>query len=514
MSIFSSSAGEIKTFGNNGTQQSKELNASDNLDEIEVKKKFELDEESGEAEHGPTAEISYVRRTDVDIRAEEVSDPSEFPEQVSENTDILRGNKTENNTDICRSELDPTPLPSFGGLANVDVCAEEINPPLTDSEYTEDNIGPESQDVQNLPDSFIESPSLIDHDIGKQADEMSDDENTEEAESYDHIKESEQEVSEITFLDDTGLEKESTEKVYLEESTEENNALDMTETRITNTTEAGTGELIEEREELLDSEDQEVNENSSTNDIVDDEPAAETTEINDTYIVYSDETYDSKSEIIDVLDEVVMGGEHEARDNTDEHSSSKIIDALEEEELLEIQSHTQEPDYQLSDTEVTEDVMGKEVLNTDVMDTSEKDPITETINEASDLDSYSEEMDQDDVGKVEEDQTKSTTFDDLSSMREQDVVTTDDVTDDSEVKEDVLASETEKEAEITDEHHVEAREQSEHLETDEDQGDQFGDQEDEKHASNLDSENQEKPEISEAKVREYSFHFSGLKHSI
>ncbi|XP_057207931.1 sperm surface protein Sp17 isoform X3 [Triplophysa rosa] len=497
-------AGDTKTFGNNGTQEPKELNAcnsSDNSDDTEDKKKYELDkkqdEESGEAEHGPAADISHVGGANVDICAQEVRDSSEVQDQeeVSENTDIPRDNDTADDIDICRSELDPTPLTSFGGLANVDVCAE----------LTEDNRDmedPESHDVQDspinqFPESFIETPSHVDYDIVKQTDEMSDDENTEEPESYGHIEKSEQEVSEITdtFLED----EETTEKVYLEESTERTNDLDITENSITSATAAGQG--TEEKDETQNSEDQEIaQEYISTNDILEDESAGETTGMKDTYIGFSDETYDSKSEIIDVLDEVVMSSEHEAGNNTDEHSTSKTMDALEEEELLESLTHAPEPDSQHSDTE---DVPGNEILNTVVMDTSEKDPITETVNEASNLDidgCDAEEMDQDDVGNEEEDQTKSMTFDDLSSKREQ--WENDDGSNDSELKE-VLACETARKAEvISDECHIEAQELSEptkHLKTDEDQGDQFEDQGDENHAANLESENQENPESSEEK---------------
>ncbi|KAA0701967.1 Sperm surface protein [Triplophysa tibetana] len=500
---------DTKTFGNNGNQEAKDLNAcnsSDNLNDTEDNKKYELDkkqdEESGEAKHGPAVDISHVGGANVDICAQEVRDSSEVQDQeeVSENADMPRENDTADYIDICRSELDPTPLTSFGGLANVDVCAEEMNPPLTKSELTEDNRDmedPESHDVQDspinqFPESFIETSSHVDYDIVKQ-NEMSDDENTEGPESYGHIEKSEQEVSVITdtFLEDE--DKETTEKVYLEESTERTDNLDITENSITSTTEAGQG--TKERDETQNSEDLEIaQEYSSTNDIIEDEPSGETTGMKDTYIGFSDETYDSKSEIIDVLDEVIMSSENKAGNNTDEHSTSKTMDTLEEEELLESLTHAPEPDSKHSDTE---DVTGNEILNTDVMDTSEKDPITETVNEASDLDSEgrdAEEMDQDDEDNEEEDQTKSMTFDDLSSKHEQ--WENDDGSNDSELKE-VLLSETERKAEVIDECHIEAQElseQTDHSKTDENQGDQFEDQEDKNYTSNL-----ENPESSEEK---------------
>ncbi|XP_055052409.2 neurogranin (protein kinase C substrate, RC3) b isoform X1 [Misgurnus anguillicaudatus] len=407
--------GDSGTFGKIGSQQSiaKDLNANNSGNSVDtaVKKKCEfdknLDEESGEAEHGRAAEFSYVGQADVD--AQELKNPSEVPEV---HTEVQKDNEAAQESvdiDICRSELEPTPLPSFGGLANVDVCAQEINPPLSarfeshennrdlESPLLPDSEHLKSQNVQNSPNnqvSFIETHSHIDQDIGKQADELCEDENTEEPEFYGHVEDSEQDFS---LLEDPGLEEKITEKVYMEESTETTDVLkkDIAETSRTSKVDAEqeTEEHNEDKDELLLSEDYETShEYSSTTEFIKDEPAVETIGIKDTYINYADETYDSKSEVVDVLDEVVMGtdhqsstytGEHEDENSIDEQSASKIRDAMVDEDLLESQTDSQMIDYD-SDAEVTRDVTSNEILNIDAM---EKDPTTETLNDGSDLDS-------------------------------------------------------------------------------------------------------------------------------
>uniref|UniRef100_A0A8C2B069 RIIa domain-containing protein n=1 Tax=Cyprinus carpio TaxID=7962 RepID=A0A8C2B069_CYPCA len=75
--------------------------------------------------------------------------------------------------DICRSELEPTPLPSFGGLANVDVCAEEINHLSELTEYNRDMESPKLKEgeFETHNESFVETPSHIEEDVDKQANE-------------------------------------------------------------------------------------------------------------------------------------------------------------------------------------------------------------------------------------------------------------------------------------------------------------------------------------------------------
>ncbi|XP_077064628.1 neurogranin (protein kinase C substrate, RC3) b isoform X3 [Siphateles boraxobius] len=498
--------GRSETFGNNETQRSalKDLNTN-NSEDTEVKQKYELekklDEESSEREDRPAADIPYVGTADVDICAQELKDPSGILEQTSEVMKDEEIAKEAVGVDICGSELEPTPLPAFGGLANVDVCAEEISHP---SESTETNrdlgspnpFPPNGEQSESQDESFVETPSHIEQDAGKPPNEMSDDDDDDDG----HIEDAEQGVSEMvdTLLEVTDSKKKSTEQVYVEDSAKSTIEKDFTESAV----EAGqeSEENIEENVDLPDNEDQEEanHEYSSTNDFVED-VADSTSDINskslmemkDAYIDYGDETNESKSEVIDVLDEADhqvsnYTGEHEAENSTDEQSTSKYIDAIEE-DLLE----TQKPVSQLnnSESEVTKDMISNEILNTDVMEASEKDLNTENVNEGSDLDSDgcdAEEMDPD-----------------ILNIPQQNMVKTeeeeDDGTHDTEPKqaEEAEPRPLERETEVIgEEHPTELQEQTEN---DADQEDQLEEQRDKSQESTLESENQENPNSSEPK---------------
>ncbi|XP_067221625.1 protein starmaker isoform X2 [Chanodichthys erythropterus] len=493
-------AGHSETFGNNETQHStlKDLNTNNNSEDTEKRQKYELekklDGESSERQHAPAADIPYVGTADVDICAQELKDPNGVAEQTSE---VLKDEET---VDICRSEHEPTPLPSFGGLANVDVCAEEIN---YTSEYTENNrdlespkpLPPNGEQSESHDESFVETPSHIDQDVGKPANEKSDDDVDDDDDDDDgHTGDAEQGGSEMvdTLLEDNDPEEKSTEQVYVEDSAEK----DVTESAVETGQESV--EHIEENNDLPDNEDQEEtnHEYSSTNDF--EEDVADSTsdiiskslmEMKDSHIDYDDETYDSKSEVIDVLDEIdhqclTRTDEHEAENSTDEQSTSKNMDAIMEEDLLE----TPKPVSQLinSENEVTEDMISNDILNTDVMEASEQDLNTENVNEGSDLESDgcdAEEMDPD-----------------ISNMPQQNMEKTENEEDDeTEPKEggEAEARPLEKETEvISEEHPTESQEQTEN---DAEREDQLEEQRDKIQESILESENQENPDSSEPK---------------
>ncbi|XP_051962915.1 uncharacterized protein LOC127629740 isoform X2 [Xyrauchen texanus] len=490
-------AGNSETVGNNGTQRSTLKDHSANFS-TKVEQNDELDEEFGET----PADIAYMGTADVDVCAQ---DPGKVPEPTLENKELPRDDgaaKESKDIDICRSELEPTPVPSFGGLANVDVCAEEVNP------------SKDSQDQLTM--SFVETPSNIEQYIDKQPNKM----------SKGHSEDAEQGVSEITdnLLENSGPEEKSTDQFYLEESAKSTVALekDITETDNTSRVEEGLeiGEHLKETAETT----------TSATDI----NSRSLIEMKDACIDKSDETTDSKSEVIDVLDEVIMSADHQCSAHTDEHksdqqSTSKIMDAMVEEELLEAQTDALEPDSQLndndSDSKVTEDMTGNEILNTDVMDTSENDLNTGNVKEGSDLDSDVEEMDQDEMGQEEKDEADQTkgnsqderSFDYVSNMHQQDTVKTEDVADDeindAELKEGFVPSETkeavvfrplsegtERKTEvITDEDLTESHELTENTETDADQEDHLEEQRDKSQELTIQSENPKNPESSKQK---------------
>ncbi|KAG1951586.1 sperm surface protein Sp17 [Pimephales promelas] len=477
--------GRSETFGNNETQHSalKDLNTNNSVD-TEVNQKYELekklDEESSERDHRPPAEIPYVGTADVDICAQELKDPSGIPEQTSE---VLK------DEEVVKEAVE------IGGLANVDVCAEEINHPSESTETNRD-LGspnpspPNGKQSESQDEYFIETPSHIEQ--GKPPNEMSDGDD-----DGGHIEDAEQGVAEMfdTLLEDTDSEKKSTEQVYVEDSEKSTIEKDWEKSAV----EAGqeSEEHIEENDDLPDNEDQEEtnHEYSSANDLVED-VADSTSDINskslmdmkDAYIDYSDETNDSKSEVRDILDEVdhqvpTRTDEHEAENSNDELSTSKYIDAIEE-DLLE----TPNPVSQLnnSESEVTEDMISNEILNTDVMEASEKDLNTENVNDGSDLDSDGcddEEMDPD--------------------IPQQNMVKTedeeDDGTHDTEPKnaEEAEPRPLERETEVIGEEHP--TDLQEHTENDADQKDQLKEQRDKSQESTLESENQEYPDSSKPK---------------
>lgn len=515
MTIFRNNTGRSETFGNNETQRSalKDLNTN-NSEDTEVKQKYEsekkLDEESSEREHKPAADIPYVGTADVDICAQELKDPSGIPEQTSE-VGLMKDDEVAKEAvgiDICRSELKPTPLPAFGGLANVDVCAEEISHPSESTDANRD-LGspnpspPNGEQSESQDESFVETPSHIEQDVGKPPNEMSDD--CDDDGGGGHTEDAEQGVSEMvdTLLEDTDSEKKSTEQVYVEDSSKSTIEKDVPESPV----EAGqeSEEHIEENDDSPDNEDQEEinHEYSSTNDFVED-VADSTSDINSkslmemkgAYIDYGDETNDSKSEVIDVLDEAdLQVPTREAENSTDEQSTSKYIDAIEE-DLLE----TPKPVSQLnnSESEVIDDMISNEILNTDVMEASEKDLNTENVNEGSDLDSDgcdSEEMDLD-----------------ISNIPQQNMVKTedeeDDGTHDTEPKkaEEAEPRPLERETEVIgEEHPTELQEQTEN---DADQDDQLEEHRDKSQESTLESENLENTDSSEPKVSFLFFSFT------
>ncbi|XP_073674129.1 neurogranin (protein kinase C substrate, RC3) b isoform X2 [Garra rufa] len=490
-------AGRSETLENNETLSSplKDLNANN----TEVKQEYELDkkldEESGEREHEPAVDTPNVGTADVDICAQELKDPSGIPEQTSE---VLKDDevaKAAVDIDICRSELEPTPLSSFDGLANVDVCAEEINHPSASTE-NKDMESPKLNEEQfeSQDESFVETPSHIEQDVGKQANEMSDDDYD------DHTEDAEQGVLEMAdhFLEDTDpVEEEQESEEPTEESTTEK---EVTENAVE--AEQESEEHIEENNDLPDHENQDEtnHEYSSTNDFVED--AADSTsdinsrslmEMKDAYINYSDEMYDSKSEVIDVLDEVhhqcsTHTGEHEAENSTDEQNTSKITDEMKE-ETPKLVSQLKD-----SETEVTVDMISNEILNSDVMDASEKDLNTENVNEGSDLDSDGSDAEEMDL--------------DILNMPQQNMVKTEDEEDDTEPNENILPSEAEEvdprplegETEVIgEEHPTELQEQIENTENEADQEDQLEEQRDKSQESILESENQENPDSGESK---------------
>nr|NP_001073148.1 sperm surface protein Sp17 [Danio rerio]AAI24436.1 Zgc:153721 [Danio rerio]AAI64559.1 Zgc:153721 protein [Danio rerio] len=480
-----------ETLGNNETQLSalKDLDTDNSVgSEVNLDKKF--DEESGEKERGHAEDILPAETADGDKCAEELKDTNEIPGETSEVA------KEEVDVDICRSELEPTPLPSFGGHANVDVCAEEINLQSESSKSKEELVSPKPLFLnKDQSESQDEIHSHTEQDASKQANEMSDhgddddDDDDDEDDEHDDndAEDPEEEVSEIAdnLLEDIDPEEKSTEQVYAEESTESTIEKYITESV------AG-----QESEDAINEDQEETNyEYTSTNDFVED--AGDSTsdinsrslmEMKDTHVDYSDEIHDSKSEVVDVLDKVhhqcdTRTGEEEAENSSDEENTSKILDALNEEDFLE----TPKPVSQMNDSEAE---ASNEILNADAF---EKDLNTENVNEGSDLDSdgfEAEEMDLDISNVLQPNEEK----------------TEDDGNHDPEPEEDAFSEAEqanpeplENETVVVNEELFESQEQTENTENDVDQEAQLEEQRDKIQEMTLESENLENTDISEPK---------------
>ncbi|XP_026869467.2 sperm surface protein Sp17 isoform X1 [Electrophorus electricus] len=134
-------ADQAKSFKHNGGQinqpapaspSPEDLDATKDSKELEAQRSNEFksirDEESGEADPEPSADISYSGMADVDICAEGLKGIEEIKEQMAGNTDQTGGVSEENETpekDVCATELEPTHLSSHLDVADVESCAKE-----------------------------------------------------------------------------------------------------------------------------------------------------------------------------------------------------------------------------------------------------------------------------------------------------------------------------------------------------------------------------------------------------
>ncbi|KAL7831755.1 hypothetical protein AOLI_G00293030 [Acnodon oligacanthus] len=180
-----------------------------------------VDDQSGETDPGPTAEISYRGTADVDICAEELQDVEIKEQGETGEVDEEKG--------TADTELEPAPLSSYRGLADVDVCAEELqstlqedDPASKDTESSRDLTGisenpkpvlkeqelSESQDVLYSHDTLTltgnESPEYTEKDAAEELNDFSNNEKPvalpeeEEEEINDLSEEAQNTLSEMT----------------------------------------------------------------------------------------------------------------------------------------------------------------------------------------------------------------------------------------------------------------------------------------------------------------------------
>ncbi|XP_072547888.1 neurogranin (protein kinase C substrate, RC3) b [Salminus brasiliensis] len=213
------------------------------------------DDESGESDPVAPPEISYRGTADVDICAEELKETEEIREQEETGDD---GENETPDEDICAPELELTPLTSYGGLADVDVCGEELRSTLQDDESAyEDTEGSrdlidahsarvsespkpvqdeeelsESQDVLDSHDKFTlsgaESLATVEQDASEELNNMSGNDipvipsTEEEGETDDLTEDAQNTLSEMTdgLFEDAEEENSHLEQLHSNEASE------------------------------------------------------------------------------------------------------------------------------------------------------------------------------------------------------------------------------------------------------------------------------------------------------
>ncbi|XP_027029707.2 sperm surface protein Sp17 isoform X3 [Tachysurus fulvidraco] len=117
----------------------------------------ESEDESGETDSELNLEFSYRRTADVDICAEELKAMEMAEEETIQNIQEAASISEANET--AEKDLDPVTLSSYRGLADIDVCAEELQSTLQEEEHTEDSEDRMQTDAGFIPHS--ESPDHV-----------------------------------------------------------------------------------------------------------------------------------------------------------------------------------------------------------------------------------------------------------------------------------------------------------------------------------------------------------------
>ncbi|KAF7699952.1 sperm surface protein Sp17 isoform X1 [Silurus meridionalis] len=158
------------------------------------------EDDSGETDSELDPEYSYSGTADVDICTEELNKMVEEVEghAVENVLEFSADDNEENETE--EKELEQVTLSSYGGLANVDVCSEELQTtlqeeehfggsgdiPVTDAHFIPSSESPDpvlvEQDVPDTQDEFIpsgaETSVYVEQDADEELNSISDDEKT------------------------------------------------------------------------------------------------------------------------------------------------------------------------------------------------------------------------------------------------------------------------------------------------------------------------------------------------
>ncbi|MCJ8739988.1 hypothetical protein PDJAM_G00053770 [Pangasius djambal] len=224
----------------NSSPSTETLDDSKDIVEPELQANNELnksEDESGETDSGLNPGFSYRGTADVDICAEELNKMEKVEEQMLENVQEPASVDEENET--AEKELDPVTLSSYRGLADVDVCSEELQSTLQEEEHTEGSgdvtdagfIPPsESKGVLDTHDEYTpsgtETSVYVEQDVGEELNDISCNEKTitfpvkvDEIGETGHLSEDIREMTN-TLFDDAGPEIHKVEQLHLNEGAE------------------------------------------------------------------------------------------------------------------------------------------------------------------------------------------------------------------------------------------------------------------------------------------------------
>ncbi|XP_034166271.2 sperm surface protein Sp17 isoform X2 [Pangasianodon hypophthalmus] len=231
----------------NSSPSPETLDDSKDIVEPELQANNELnksEDESGETDSELNPGFSYRGTADVDICAEELNTMEKVEKQMLDNVQEPASVDEENET--AEEELDPVTLSSYRGLADVDVCSEELQSTLQEEEHTEGSgdvtdagfIPPSEspdpvlvkQDVLDTHDEFTpsgtETSVYVEQDVGEELNDISYNEKTitfpvkeDEIGETGHLSEDIREMTN-TLFDDAGPEICNAEQLLLNEGAE------------------------------------------------------------------------------------------------------------------------------------------------------------------------------------------------------------------------------------------------------------------------------------------------------
>ncbi|XP_053362893.1 sperm surface protein Sp17 [Clarias gariepinus] len=198
-------------------------------------------DESGATDSQLNLGFSYKGTADVDICAEELNKMEMAEEKILEN--IQGPASVDEKNEAPEKELDPITRSSYRGLADVDVCSEELQSTSHEEEHTEGgkdgtatdasvippSESPVEQDVLDTQDectpSGTETSFYVEQDADEELNEVSYTEKTiassvkEDAGETGHLSEDAREMSN-TLVDDTGPEIHTADQLHVNETAE------------------------------------------------------------------------------------------------------------------------------------------------------------------------------------------------------------------------------------------------------------------------------------------------------